>query len=128
MPRYIDGFVIPVPTARLDEYQRMAELACKVWKEHGAIEYTECKGNDLNPTSEDGEAWARTFTDMAGASDDETVFFSFAIFESKEARDAANEKIMADPRLAEMMKEFEDNPVFDCKRMAFGGFEEFVNG
>ena len=47
MTRYVDGFVIPVPTARIDDYRVVAENAAKIWKEHGALDYWECVGDDM---------------------------------------------------------------------------------
>ena len=120
MAHYVDGFVLPVPRDRLEEYKRVAETAAKIWKEHGALDYWECVGDDLNTEC------TRSFTDMTNATDDETVIFAWVIFESREARDAANEKIMADPRMAEIMNP--ENPIFDCRRMAHGGFKEMVRG
>lgn len=98
MAHYVDGFVLPVSRDRLDEYKRVAEAAAEIWKEHGALEYWECLGDDLNTEC------TRSFVDMTNATDDETVIFAWAIFESREARDAANEKIMADPRMAEQRR------------------------
>ena len=120
MAHYVDGFVLPVPRDRLDEYKRVAEAAAVIWKEHGALDYWECVGDDL--TTE----FTRSFTDMTNATDDETVIFAWAVFESREARDAANEKIMADPRMAGIMNP--EKPIFDCQRMAHGGFRELVRG
>jgi len=122
MPRYIDGFIIPVPKDRVEDYRAMAEKACAVWKEHGALEYSECIGDDLDAF----EGGPMSFSKIANAAPDETIFFSWAVFESREARDKANEEIMTDPRLQDIMDP--DDPVFDCKRMAFGGFSQFVHG
>jgi uncharacterized protein YbaA (DUF1428 family) len=46
--RYVDGFLLPVPKKNLQAYRRMAEKAGKIWREHGALEYRECAGDDLN--------------------------------------------------------------------------------
>ena len=62
---------------------------------------------------------------MANATDDETVIFAWVIFHSREARDAANEKIMADPRMADLMAAV--NPLIDYQRMAHGGFKAIVH-
>jgi uncharacterized protein YbaA (DUF1428 family) len=112
MGRYIDGFVIPVPKDRIEDYRRVAEKAALVWKEYGALDYWECVGDDL-----DGPGMV-SFPQPAGAGPDETVIFAWVVFESREHRDRANEKIMADPRLAEMMDA--NKPIFDYKRMAYG--------
>ena len=108
----------------MPEYQAIAEAASKIWKEHGALEYWECVGDDLNTEC------TRSFTDMTNANDDETVIFAWAVFESRQARDAANEKIIADPRMAELMTGLTnpENPIIDFQRMAHGGFKEIVRG
>lgn len=120
MKRYVDGFVLPVPKDRIADYQAIAEAASRIWREHGALEYWECVGDDLNTEG------TRSFTEMTNATDNETVIFAWVVFESREARDAANEKIMADPRMADLIDP--DNPIFDCQRMAHGGFKEIVRG
>ncbi|HZV98956.1 MAG TPA: DUF1428 domain-containing protein [Methylophilaceae bacterium] len=119
MNRYIDGFVIPIPTARIDEYRLLAEKAAKIWKEHGALDYWECVGDDMDAKD------AMSFPQLANTKSDETVIFSWVVFESREARDAANVKIFADPRIKEMGDL--SNPIFDCKRMAYGGFKQLVH-
>lgn len=119
MNRYIDGFIIPIPKARLEEYRLMAEKAAKIWKEHGALDYWECVGDDMEVQD------TLSFPQIANLTADEVVMFSWVVFESKEARDAANAKIFSDPRMSEMMDE--SNPIFDCKRMACGGFRPLVH-
>ncbi|MES2546885.1 MAG: DUF1428 domain-containing protein [Pseudomonadota bacterium] len=119
MTRYIDGFVIPVPTARVDEYRLMAEKAAIVWKEHGALDYWECVADDL------GTGDTLSFAQLADVKPDETVIFSWVIYASKQARDKANAEIFADPRIKDMMDM--TNQIFDCKRMACGGFNQLVH-
>ena len=118
MKCYVDGFVLPIAKDRIADYQAIAETASQVWKDHGALEYWECVGDDLDTEC------SRTFTDMTNAADDETVIFAWVVYESREARDAANEKIVADPRMAEIMDP--ENSIFDVRRMAHGGFRELV--
>jgi uncharacterized protein YbaA (DUF1428 family) len=118
MSQYIDGFVLPIPRARIDDYRRVAEAAAEIWKEHGALEYWECLGDDLK-----GEG-LRSFSDLVTASEGETVVFAWVVFESREARDAANEKICSDPRMATLIDP--ENPIFDSSRMAYGGFKPLV--
>ena len=121
MGRYIDGFVLPVAKDRVEEYRRIAEKAAVVWKEHGALDYWECVGDDLQG---DDQCHA-SFPRLVQAGPDETVIFAWAVFESREQRDRANEKICADPRIKEMMDL--DKPLFDFKRMAHGGFIQLVH-
>jgi len=113
---YIDGFVIPVPAGNKEAYRAVAQRAAPIFKEHGALQVVECWGDDLP----DG-----TVTDFKRAvkgEEGEGVVFSWVVWPSKEARDAGNEKIMADPR----MNTGEEMP-FDGKRLIYGGFEILLN-
>src|SRR6185312_4176896 len=95
---YVDGFVIPVPKDRLADYKRLAALCAGVWKEHGAITSVECAGDDV-PYGQ-----LTSFPRAVQAKDDEVVVFSWIVYDSKEARDACMEKVMADPRMEGVMK------------------------
>lgn len=116
---YLDGFLLPVPTAKLEEYRQLAQLAAEIWLEHGALHYVEAAADDLDTE------FCRSFTSAADTKEDETVVFAFAIFADRSARDAANAKIMADERLKAVCPT--SNSIFDSKRMAFGGFKAIVN-
>lgn len=116
MARYVDGFVVPVPTAKLDAYRKIAETAGKVWKEYGALEYVECWGDDVKPGK------VTSFPQSVQLKDDETVVFAWIVYESREERDRINAKVMEDPRLQDQMK---DMP-FDGMRMFWGGFKTIV--
>ena len=113
---YIDGFVIAVPKDKLDAYKAMARECMPIWKEFGATDYVECIGDDT-PYGK-----VTSFPRAVQAKEDETVIFSWIVYESRAARDAAGKKIMEDPRLKKMM----ENPPFDSKRMIFGGFQPFL--
>ncbi|HEX4708714.1 MAG TPA: DUF1428 domain-containing protein [Candidatus Udaeobacter sp.] len=118
MPRYIDGFVIPLPKKNLNTYRRLAQKAGSVWKEHGALEFRECVGDDLNVKM--GLSFPRGIKTKPG----ETVLFSYIVFKSRAHRDRVNAKVMKDPRMAKMM---ESAPMpFDAKRMMYGGFKTIV--
>ncbi len=119
MPEYVDGFLIPVKKSRLAEYRRVARKAGKIWKEYGALDYRECVGDDLV------NKWGAQFRKIAGAKVDETVLFSWITYKSRKHRDAVNKKVMADERLRGMMDE--SQAIFDCKRMAYGGFTTIVS-
>jgi len=116
---YIDGFVLPLKKDRVDEYRRIAEQAAAIWKEHGAMEYWECVGDDMS-----AECGTLSFLQLVGADEDETAVYAWVVFESRQKRDEANEKIMADPRLEQIMNR--DNPIIDFQRMAWGGFMPLV--
>lgn len=118
MKDYIDGFVIPVPKDRLNDYERIATLASQVWLEHGALEYRECVGDDLEIPD------MLSFSKIANAAANETVVFAWITYRSREHRDEVNAKVMADPRMQEMGSP--GNMPFDCKRMAYGGFRTLI--
>ena len=115
MAKYIDGFVLPIPRDHLNEYKHLVESITEIWKEHGAIDYKEFIGDDLKL------AGTLSFTDLLEAEDDDAIIFGWVVFDSREARDLANEKVAADPRMAEFVES--SNSGFNAKRMAYGGFE-----
>jgi uncharacterized protein YbaA (DUF1428 family) len=115
---YIDGFLLAVPKKKLQAYRRISQRAGRVWREHGALEYRECAGDDLKVKM--GVSFAR----VARAKPGETVVFSWILYKSRAHRDRVNAKVMKDPRLQKMMVQ----PMpFDMKRMAYGGFKVFVD-
>jgi uncharacterized protein YbaA (DUF1428 family) len=116
---YVDGFVIPVPKKKIEEYRRIAQKAGKVWKDHGALEYRECVGDDLNVKG------TKTFLRQIKPKRGETVLFSWIVFKSRAHRDRVNAKVMKDPRLA---KYAEPGAMpFDGKRIVYGGFKTIVD-
>jgi len=126
MSKYVDGFVLVVPKGKTEEYRKMAEEGRDSWMKHGALQYFECKGNDLKQ-QEMGPDKSRSFSEMAGAESDQDVWFSFIIFESKEHRDEVNKKVME-----EMTEAYDEQSGFvspvDMNQMAYGGFEVIVEG
>ena len=126
MGKYVDGFVLVVPKDKAEQYKKMAKEGRDTWMKYGALEYYECRGEDLVPQEMGGEK-ARAFTDMAGATSDETVWFSFIVFNSKEHRDEVNAKVMEE--MNKKAEEYKDMVMpFDMKRMAYGGFKVEVEG
>jgi len=113
---YVDGFVLAVKKDRIDDYKAMAKLGGEVWKDHGALAYVECFGDDV-PYGQ-----LTSFPRAVQAAEDEVVVFSWIVYASRADRDAINAKVMADPRLN---KNPADMP-FDGKRMIYGGFESFL--
>jgi uncharacterized protein YbaA (DUF1428 family) len=113
--KYVDGFVLPIPKKNLAAYRRIARLAAKVWKEHGALQYVECLGDDLNVKF--GLPFPRMVKPKAG----ETIWFSWVVYKSKSQRNRICKLVMKDPRLAKMMDP--KAMPFDMKRMACGGFK-----
>jgi uncharacterized protein YbaA (DUF1428 family) len=119
MARYVDGFLLPVPKKNLQAYRRMSQKAGRVWRDHGALEYRECAGDDLKVKM------GMSFTRTARLKRGETVVFSWIVYKSRAHRDRVNARVMKDPRLAKMMDP-KDMP-FDVKRMAYGGFKVLVD-
>ncbi len=119
MSQYIDGFVLTVPKKNLAAYRKIATKASKVWRDHGALEYRECVGDDMKVQG------TVAFPKLAKAKPGEVVIFAYVVFKSRRHRDAANKKIMADPRIGAMCDEVK--AVFDCSKMAYGGFKTLVH-
>jgi uncharacterized protein YbaA (DUF1428 family) len=117
--RYVDGFVLPVPKKKLQAYRRMARKAGKIWREHGALEFRECVGDDVKPGK------LTSFPQSVKLKPGETVVFSWIVFKSKSDRNRVNAKVMKDKRLASMM-DLKAMP-FDAKRMIYGGFKVLVD-
>jgi len=115
---YVDGFVVPVPSDKMADYKKMARKAGNVWKEHGALAYVECVGDDV-PVGK-----TTSFTRAVKLKEGETVVFSWITYKSRAHRDAVNKKVMADPRLKDMMDPA--NSPFDGKRMIYGGFKTMM--
>ncbi len=121
MAKYVDGFVLVIPKDKTEEYKKMAEGGRDMWMKYGALEYYECRGDNLAP-QEMGDEKSRAFPEMAGAKDDEQVWFSFIVFKSKEHRDEVNAKVMEE--FGKQTGEGKDMSMpFDMKRMAYGGFQ-----
>lgn len=119
--RYVDGYLLAVPKKKLAAYRRLAQAAAKVWKKHGAVEYVEAAGDDLNPK------WATLkFPRLVRLKRGETVVFSFIVYKSRAHRDRVNAKVMKDPIMSDPA--WKDKPMpFDMKRMAYGGFKAIVD-
>jgi len=117
--RYVDGFVIPVPEKNLKTYRGIAQKAGKIWKEHGALEYVEAVGDDLE--NQMGASFSKNLKLKPG----ETALFSFIVYKSRADRDKVNAKVMNDPRMKKMI---ENMPMpFEVKRMVYGGFKTIVD-
>jgi uncharacterized protein YbaA (DUF1428 family) len=109
--------VIQIPKNKIDDYRRIAQKASEVWRDHCALEYGECVGEDLDVKSQ------VPFPHLINSTPDETVVLAWIVFKSRAHRDEVNAKVIKDPRLAAM----DPNAMpFDCKRMAYGGFEVLV--
>ena len=114
---YVDGFVLAVPTANMEEYRKYAEVAASVLKKHGALNVVECWGDDVP------KGKLTDFYRAVQAKDDETIVFSWITWPDKTTRDAGMEKAMGDP-----IFDPETNPMpLDGKRMIMGGFTTIID-
>jgi uncharacterized protein YbaA (DUF1428 family) len=118
MARYVDGFLLPLPRNRVEAYRRIAQKAGKIWREHGALEYRECVGDDLRIKG------MAPFPRAARARPGETVVFAWIVYKSRAHRDRVNAMVMKDPRMANVDPK---SMPFDMKRMAMGGFKVLVD-
>jgi len=126
MAKYVDGFVLVVPKDKAEEYRKMAEEGRDSWMKHGALQYFECRGQDLK-SQEMGPEKSRSYNEMTGAKDEDDVWFSFIVFESKEHRDEVNKKVMAEMDEAYEAQSDYVSP-FSMSQLAYGGFEVVVEG
>lgn len=116
--KYVDGYLLPMPKKNIKAYQRMALRAGKIWMEHGALDYKECVGEDLQ--TKFGLPFKKSMTLKPG----ETVVFSYIVFKSRAHRDKVNAKVIKDPRIAKLVPKVMP---FDMKRMVYGGFTTLVD-
>ncbi len=116
---YVDGFLLPIPKKNRDAYLKMARLAGKVWKDHGALAYVESVADDVKPGK-----WT-SFPQAVKLKKGESVWFSYAVYKNRAHRDRVMKKVMSDKRLASMMEP--KNMAFDGKRMIWGGFKVAVD-
>ncbi len=115
---YVDGFVLPVPKRKLEAYRRIARLAGRIWREHGALAYVESVADDVKPGKR------TSFPQSVKLKAGETVVFSYIVYKSRAQRDRVNARVMKDPRLKAMMDP--KAMPFDGKRMFWGGFKVLV--
>lgn len=117
--KYVDGFLLAVPTKNLAAYRKMSKVGAKVWRKHGALQYVEAVGDDLDVK------FGVPFTKIMKPKKGETIIFSWIVYKSRAHRDKVNAKVMSDP---EINKSIEGPMPFDVKRMAYGGFKFLVEG
>lgn len=117
MAKYVDGFVVPVPKAKLAEYKKIAKIGSKICLKYGALDYYECIADDVKPGK------VTSFPQSVKLKANEVVFFSWITYKSRADRDKILKKVMADPIMNSMGP---DQMPFDMKRMIYGGFKPVV--
>jgi uncharacterized protein YbaA (DUF1428 family) len=112
-------FRAAAPQKNLESYREIASKCGAIWREHGALEFRECVAEDVKPGK------LTSFPQSVNLEADEMVVFPWIVYKSRAHRDEVNEKVMKDPRMADLMKP--DSMPFDGKRMIYGGFEMIVD-
>jgi uncharacterized protein YbaA (DUF1428 family) len=115
---YVDGFIVAVPRKNVAAYRKIATKCGKVWREHGALDYREWVADDVKVGK------LTSFPRAVKLKPNETVVFSWITYKSRAQRDKVNAKVMADPRLKNIMDP--KSAPFDAKRMIYGGFTDLV--
>lgn len=122
--KYVDGFILIIPQDKREDYKKMATLGKKMWMKHGALDYKECVGEDMNPDTQGMKI--KPFPKLAGAKEGEEVWFSFIVYKNRKHRDEVNKKVMEE--MEKTMDKFKDMPMpFDMKRTSIGGFKVEVS-
>ena len=111
---YVQGFMVPVPTAKREPYTKMAGDAWDMFADYGALAVLEAWGTDVPHGA------ATDFYRGVKATEDESVVFSYMIWPSKEVCQDAAKKMSE----AEMPADFE--MPFDGMRMVWGGFDPLM--
>jgi uncharacterized protein YbaA (DUF1428 family) len=115
---YVDGFVVPVPKRKVEDYRRIARKAGRIWREHGALDYVECVADDVKSGK------LTSFPQSVKLKKGETVVFAWIVYKSRAQRDRVNARVFKDPRMEAMCDP--GNMPFDAKRMFWGGFKVLV--
>ena len=120
MPQYVDGWVIPIAKSKVAGYLKIAKKASTIWRDHGALEYRECIGDDLKVKG------LPSFTAFTRCKAGETLIFAWVVYKSRAHRDKVNAAVMKDPGMKPPSKAEQKNMPFDMKRMSYGGFKTIV--
>ena len=88
---YVDGFVVPVPKKNLDAYREGSNKCGAIWREHGALEFRECIADDVKPGK------LTSFPQSVNLEADETVAFSWIVYESRAHRDEDRQRAPHEP-------------------------------
>jgi uncharacterized protein YbaA (DUF1428 family) len=118
MARYVVSFVLPVPKKNLAAYCKMARLVGRVWREHGALSYTECVADDVQPGK------VTSFPQSVKLKKSEVVVIAWVEYRSRKHRDQVMARSMRDPRVAHLVSS--DDMPFDGMRMFWGGFKPII--
>jgi uncharacterized protein YbaA (DUF1428 family) len=113
---YVDGYLLPVPEGKKEDYRALAQKAAGKFKSYGAVRVVEAWGDDVP------EGKVTDYQRAVKAEDGEGIIYSYVEWPDKETRDAGWQKMMSDPD----MQPGGDMP-FDGKRMFWGGFRPLID-
>ncbi len=119
MSKYADVYLCPILEENVPAYKKMATAAGKVFLKHGALRYREYIASDLEVEE------VVPFPKRVKLKEGETLIYAAVEFKSEAHRNKVLKNVMADPALAAMCDP--DNPLFDYKRMVYGGFKVLVD-
>jgi uncharacterized protein YbaA (DUF1428 family) len=108
---YIAGFVIPVPSEKIDAYRRWAENGALLFREYGCLEIVEA-WEDRIPTGK-----LTDFRRAVDARNGEKIVFSWQVWPDKATLEAAETKMQDDARF-----EISGEVPFDPRRLILGCF------
>lgn len=113
---YVEGYLVPVKTARFAEYVAIARQGAAIWKDLGALAVIEARADNA-PYGE-----LTSFPRAVQLQEGEEVVFSYILFRDRAHRDAVMAAAMQDKTFMDLMQ----TDVMDGKRMIWGGFQSFV--
>lgn len=113
---YIDGFVVAVPDKNKEAYKRDCSEVANIFFRYGALRIVECWGDDVP------DGVVTDFKRAVKLEPGETVVFSWIMWPDRKTRDEGGKKVHE-----EISKLGHHNPVFDGKRMIWGGFEVLLD-
>jgi uncharacterized protein YbaA (DUF1428 family) len=119
MSKYVDVYLLPLPEKNIEAYREMAAKAGEIFRRHGALTYREYVASDLKVM--DGIS---AFPSVIKLDEGEVLVYAAVEFESEEHRNQTMQAIFNDPAMHETMPK---EPVFDMKRMVYGGFAVLVD-
>jgi len=113
---YVDGYLLPVPEGKKDDYRAMAEKAAAKFRDYGAVRVVEAWGDDVP------EGKVTDYQRAVKAEEGDTIVYSYVEWPDKQTRDKGWERMMADPDMQP-----DGEMPFDGKRMFWGGFRPIID-
>ena len=119
MSKYVDVYLLPISEENIPAYREMATKAGKLFRKHGALTYREYVASDLKAMDE-----FTAFPKVIALNPGETLIYAAVEFESESHRNESMDRLIKDPEMEKIMPK---EPIFDMKRMVYGGFAILVD-